>query len=179
MKKVFKFLIIFILIIIVEAIIFLNSMIFTGNVSVFKALKDKNSVKEKVIGDNKVEVFKVNDNFDETRTLDFYYKDSDDHGELIIPIDISNCTEDINYKIIVDVSNIYEKYDEYSAVHFEDLDIVDNSVVKEGTIKLDSVDDKKKDVIFYWRSYMRSRADYSQNTINEKISIRVITSPAL
>ena len=177
MKKKLKFLIILILILIIFIVIFLSYMVFKGKIKIFKSIKDTNQSKEEVIEDNNDYVFNVSDDYDETKEIDFSYKDSDDHGELVIPIDVSKCTQDIKYKIIVDVSNIYKKYVEYSAVHFEDLDIVDGCVVKEGTIKLDSTDDKKRDVIFYWRSYMRSRADYSQNTINEKISIRVITSP--
>ncbi len=174
MKKEYKIYIIVIIILIAVAIFV--SLISLRKIELFKSKENTGSIGENVIEKNNVEVFKVENNSDETKTINFCYKDSDDHGELIIPIDVSNCTGDINYKIIIDVSSIYQKYDEYSAVHFDDLDVVDGQVVKEGTIKLDSLDNAMTDVIFYWRSYMRSRADYSQNEINETISIRVITS---
>ena len=127
-------------------------------------------------GTNVISKFEVNDKYDETREFEFKYRAPGPKGNLIIPIDISKCTQNIKYKIIIDLNNIFNDEDKFNEVYFEGLDLINNCVMKEGEINYDNTEQDIINIELKFKTSMIT--DVGSSQYKKRISIRVITEPA-
>lgn len=122
-----------------------------------------------------IDVFKVSNNSDQTRKINFKYKSPNTKGIITIPVDIHECTKDIKYKIVIDINDICNSSSGLDSIYFDELDTINGCVMKKGEIDIDSVEDKIINIDFKWHSAMVT--DVGTNSYNKEIDVRIITSP--
>lgn len=125
--------------------------------------------------DGEKDVFIVSDNSDQTRKINFKYKSPNANGIITIPVDISKCTQDIKYKIVIDINDICNSSNVLDRIYFDGLNTINGCVTKNGEIDIDSVEDKIINIDFKWNSGMVT--DVGTASYSKEINVRVITSP--
>lgn len=164
---------------VVIVIILLISLGIVGYIQVNNTKSNEGNT-EKKNNLNDIEKILVSDIYDESKEMDFEYKAPNSNGKITIPIDVSNCTQDVKYKIIIDVSDIenghiLEQLNFYERYSDSKLHIINNCIQVEGEIFLEDIPDKifYKDI--FWEADLVT--DVGISSVKKKINIRVIIKP--